>query len=105
LRRFSLNELPQLINVLRGEMSLVGPRRLQLRDSDRLWALDPEGYESRHQAMPGITGPWRFGGRSDVDYKLMLQLALDYIENRSLNRDLWIIGKTFFVMLLHRGAH
>ena len=72
LRRYSLDELPQLINVLWGEMSLVGPRPLQLRDSDRLLALDPTGYARRLQAMPGLTGPWQVGGRSDVDYQGMV---------------------------------
>ena len=65
LRRYSLDELPQLINVLWGEMSLVGPRPLQLRDSDRLLALDPTGYARRLQVMPGLTGPWQVGGRSE----------------------------------------
>jgi len=105
LRRYSLDELPQLINVLWGEMSLVGPRPLQLRDSDRLLALDPPGYARRLQAIPGLTGPWQIGGRSDVDYQGMVQLDLDYIENWSLSRDLLIICKTFFVVLLRRGAY
>jgi len=105
LRRYSLDELPQLINVLRGEMSLVGPRPLQLRDSDRLLALDPTGYARRLQAMPGLTGPWQIGGRSDVDYQGMVQLDLDYIENWSLGRDLSIICRTFCVVLLRRGAY
>jgi lipopolysaccharide/colanic/teichoic acid biosynthesis glycosyltransferase len=105
LRRYSLDELPQLINVLRGEMSLVGPRPLQLRDSDRLLGLDPTGYVRRLQAMPGLTGLWQIGGRSDVDHQGMVQLDLDYIENWSLRRDLWIICKTFFVVLLRRGAY
>jgi len=105
LRRYSLDELPQLINVLRGEMSLVGPRPLQLRDSDLLLALDPKGYARRLQAMPGLTGPWQVGGRSELDYQDMVQLDLDYIERWSLSRDLWIICKTFFVVLLRRGAY
>src|ERR1700723_3650658 len=67
LRSSSLDELPQLWNVLVGEMSLVGPRPLQLRDSEKLENLDPEGYARRLSVMPGITGPWQVGGRSDVD--------------------------------------
>jgi lipopolysaccharide/colanic/teichoic acid biosynthesis glycosyltransferase len=105
LRRYSLDELPQLLNVLWGEMSLVGPRPLQLRDSDRLLALDPRAYARRLQAMPGLTGAWQVGGRSELDYQGMVQLDLDYIDNWSLGRDLWIICKTFFVVLLRRGAY
>jgi lipopolysaccharide/colanic/teichoic acid biosynthesis glycosyltransferase len=105
LRCYSLDELPQLINVLWGEMSLVGPRPLQLRDSDRLLAQDPRSYAQRLQVLPGLTGPWQVGGRSEVDYQRMLELDLDYVENWSMGRDLRIICKTFFVVLLGRGAY
>jgi lipopolysaccharide/colanic/teichoic acid biosynthesis glycosyltransferase len=105
LRRSSLDELPQLINVLRGEMSLVGPRPLQLRDSDKLRDLDPEGYHIRLQVMPGLTGPWQIGGRSDVDYADMVRLDLDYVRNRSLGWDVWIILRTVVVVLRGRGAY
>jgi lipopolysaccharide/colanic/teichoic acid biosynthesis glycosyltransferase len=105
LRRYSLDELPQLINILCGEMSLVGPRPLQLRDSDKLMALDPRAYARRLEVMPGLTGPWQVGGRSEVDYQRMVEFDVDYAENWSIGRDLWIIGKTFFVVLLRRGAY
>ncbi len=105
LRRSSLDELPQLINVLRGEMSLVGPRPLQLRDSDKLQALDHEGYAQRLQVMPGLTGPWQVGGRSDVDYANMVKLDVDYAQNWSLLWDLRIMLRTFIVVLLGRGAY
>jgi lipopolysaccharide/colanic/teichoic acid biosynthesis glycosyltransferase len=105
LRRSSLDELPQLINVLRGEMSLVGPRPLQLRDSDKLQVLDPEGYSCRLQGMPGLTGPWQVGGRSEVDYAHMVKLDRDYVKNRSLLWDLRIILRTFVVVLVGRGAY
>ncbi len=105
LRRSSLDELPQLLNILRGEMSLVGPRPLQLRDSDKLRSLDPEGFACRLQVMPGLTGPWQVGGRSDVDYARMVDLDRDYVENWSLARDLRIIVQTFFVVLRGRGAY
>ena len=105
LRRHSLDELPQLINVLWGEMSLVGPRPLQLRDSDRLLATNPEAYVRRLQVMPGVTGPWQVGGRSEVDYERMVELDLDYVENWSLSQDLLIICKTFLVVLLRQGAY
>jgi lipopolysaccharide/colanic/teichoic acid biosynthesis glycosyltransferase len=104
LRRSSLDELPQLINILRGEMSVVGPRPLQIRDSELLQSLDPEAYRHRLQVMPGLTGPWQVGGRSSVDYSQMLKLDLDYVENWSLAGDLWIILRTFVVVLVGRGA-
>ncbi len=73
LRKSSLDELPQLWNVLRGEMSLVGPRPLQLRDSERLARLDYDGYMQRLSVLPGITGPWQVGGRSEADSAGMLR--------------------------------
>ena len=105
LRQYSLDELPQLINILCGEMSLVGPRPLQLRDSEKLLLLDPKAYTRRLDVMPGLTGPWQVGGRSEVDYQRMVELDVDYVENWSIGRDLKIIGKTFFVVLLRRGAY
>jgi len=105
LRRLSLDELPQLINVLRGEMSLVGPRPLQMRDSDLLSTLDPVGYEQRLEVLPGVTGPWQVGGRSDVNHERMVQLDVDYVNNWSVARDLAIICKTFFVVLFRVGAY
>ena len=105
LRSCSLDELPQLINVFWGEMSLVGPRPLQLRDSDLLLALDAKAYAQRLQVLPGLTGPWQVGGRSEVDYQRMIELDLDYVENWSMGRDLQIICKTFFVVVRRRGAY
>jgi lipopolysaccharide/colanic/teichoic acid biosynthesis glycosyltransferase len=105
LRRYSLDELPQLINVVFGEMSLVGPRPLQIRDSDKLMATNPEAYQQRLQVLPGITGPWQVGGRSELDYSRMIDLDIDYVENWSLGRDLAIIGKTFYVVAHRKGAY
>jgi lipopolysaccharide/colanic/teichoic acid biosynthesis glycosyltransferase len=105
LRQYSLDELPQLFNVLWGEMSLVGPRPLQLRDSERLLECHPEAYARRLEVMPGVTGPWQVGGRSEVDYQRMLELDLHYAQNWSIGQDLMIIGKTFFVVLMRRGAY
>jgi len=105
LRRSSLDELPQLLNVLHGEMSLVGPRPLQLRDSQRLSAVDPQGYARRLQTKPGMTGPWQVAGRSDLDYEQMVRLDLDYIANRSLGRDHRTITETVLALLRGRGAY
>lgn len=104
LRRTSIDELPQLINVLRGEMSLIGPRPLQLRDCELLEAHDPVGFARRLRVKPGLSGPWQVGGRSDVDFQGMIEMDLDYIDNWSLGRDLGIIVKTVGVVLACRGA-
>jgi lipopolysaccharide/colanic/teichoic acid biosynthesis glycosyltransferase len=105
LRRSSLDELPQLINVLRGEMSLVGPRPLSLRDSERLRDVDAAGSARRLQVLPGLTGPWQVAGRSDLDYCQMVRLDLEYVASRSLARDLVIIARTIAVVLVGRGAY
>jgi exopolysaccharide biosynthesis polyprenyl glycosylphosphotransferase len=105
LRRSSLDELPQLWNVLVGEMSLVGPRPLQLRDSEKLEALDPDGYARRLAVPPGITGPWQVSGRSEVDSGRMVRLDLDYAENWSVGVDLAILARTVVVVLVGRGAY
>jgi lipopolysaccharide/colanic/teichoic acid biosynthesis glycosyltransferase len=104
LRRTSIDELPQLWNVLRGEMSLVGPRPLQLRDCRKLEEMDPESYRLRLTVMPGVTGPWQVGGRSDVDSGQMLRLDLGYVENWSIATDVEILIKTVGVVLVGRGA-
>jgi exopolysaccharide biosynthesis polyprenyl glycosylphosphotransferase len=104
LRRTSLDELPQLWNVLVGEMSLVGPRPLQLRDSERLADLDPEAYVRRLSVTPGVTGPWQVAGRSDMDGDRMVRLDLDYVENWSIVVDLEILARTVYVVLACRGA-
>ncbi|WP_148598883.1 sugar transferase [Aquisphaera giovannonii] len=105
LRRSSLDELPQFLNVIRGEMSLVGPRPLQLRDSDKLLDLDPEGYDTRLKVLPGLTGPWQVGGRSDIDYAQMVELDREYVESRSLLGDIRIIFQTVLVVVVGRGAY
>ena len=104
LRRSSLDELPQLWNVLRGDMSLVGPRPLQMRDSERLAQLEPAAYLHRLSVLPGITGPWQVGGRSEVDSDRMLRLDLDYVNDWSIAADFRILSKTVGVVLAGKGA-
>jgi lipopolysaccharide/colanic/teichoic acid biosynthesis glycosyltransferase len=104
LRRTSLDELPQLWNVLVGEMSLVGPRPLQLRDSLRLEELDATGYARRLSVRPGVTGPWQVSGRSDVSSDRMLELDLAYVELWSLALDVEILARTVLVVLACKGA-
>lgn len=102
LRRTSLDELPQLFNVLLGQMSLVGPRPLPLRDVARFdtW------HHIRHQVLPGITGLWQVSGRSDLDdFSDAVRLDLYYIDNWSLNLDLDILVETVRIVLFNRGAY
>jgi lipopolysaccharide/colanic/teichoic acid biosynthesis glycosyltransferase len=101
IRRWSIDELPQLINVLLGEMSLVGPRPLPLRDFERMGEL----HKKRLAAVPGITGYWQTSGRSDLSFEDMIRLDLYYIENWSLSLDIKIILKTVSAVLRHQGAY
>jgi lipopolysaccharide/colanic/teichoic acid biosynthesis glycosyltransferase len=104
LRRTSLDELPQLFNILAGHMSLVGPRPLQLRDCYRLEAHDSQGYAMRLSVPQGLTGAWQVGGRSEEDCMGMLKLDLEYVESWSLATDLRLICKTIPAVLIGRGA-
>jgi exopolysaccharide biosynthesis polyprenyl glycosylphosphotransferase len=101
LRRFSLDELPQLLNVMRGEMSLVGPRPPLPEEVTRYedWHFD------RLEVPPGITGLWQISGRSDLSFDDCVRLDLFYIENWSLAYDLYILAKTMPVLLSQRGAY
>jgi exopolysaccharide biosynthesis polyprenyl glycosylphosphotransferase len=101
LRRLSLDELPQLINVLRGEMSIVGPRPEQVELVER---YRPE-HRFRLSVKPGITGPMQVFGRGDLTFHERLAVELDYIENLSLARDLRIIAETVPVTLRGSGAY
>jgi exopolysaccharide biosynthesis polyprenyl glycosylphosphotransferase len=101
LRRFSLDEIPQLFNVIRGDMSLVGPRPALPEEVAKYedWHLD------RLEVPPGITGLWQISGRADLSFDECVQLDLFYIENWSLTYELFIIGKTIPVLLSRRGAY
>ena len=101
LRRLSLDELPQLWNVLRGEMSLVGPRPALPHETE---AWDSSLTE-RLRVKPGITGMWQVNGRSETSFEDYTRLDLYYVDNWSLLTDLAILGKTIPVVLTSRGAH
>jgi lipopolysaccharide/colanic/teichoic acid biosynthesis glycosyltransferase len=106
LRRYSLDELPQLINILRGEMSFVGPRPLPAHD------LGPDGMsqeffawsESRARVRPGLTGLWQVSGRRNLSFEDMIRLDLEYIQNRSFSLDISIILETPLPVLRGVGA-
>ena len=101
LRRFSLDELPQLWNILTGDMSIVGPRPLPVEQV----AANLELLEYRHEVRAGLTGWWQINGRSDVDPEAAVRMDLFYIENWSLALDLYIILKTAGAFLRGRGAY
>ncbi|MBE9098895.1 sugar transferase [Vacuolonema iberomarrocanum] len=102
IRQYSLDELPQIFNVLLGEMSLVGPRPLPLRDVEKF----RQHYFIRQDVLPGITGMWQVSGRSDIDnFDDVLKLDLDYIQHWSLLLDLKILFKTFSAVLQKSGAY
>jgi exopolysaccharide biosynthesis polyprenyl glycosylphosphotransferase len=101
LRRFSLDELPQLVNVLRGEMSLVGPRPLPQRDYEML----QDWHRKRYLVLPGITGLWQVSGRSELHFDDLVHLDFIYLEHWSLALDLTILLKTIPAVLSQRGAY
>jgi len=100
LRRYSLDELPQLFNVIAGQMSLVGPRPLPQRDFDQL----EEWHKKRYLVLPGVTGLWQVSGRSELDFDDLVRLDFLYLERWSVGLDLTILLKTIPAVLSRRGA-
>jgi undecaprenyl-phosphate galactose phosphotransferase len=106
IRKYSLDELPQLINVLKGEMSIVGPRpivRLELEQIKKIY--HNYSYGKMFKVLPGITGLWQVSGRSLLSDEKRLELEIYYVDNWSLNFDIKILIKTVFVVLFHKGAY
>jgi len=103
LRKTSLDELPQFFNVLKGDMSIVGPRPVVKEELDKYYKDKAELYKS---VRPGITGYWQVEGRSDVeDYNKRVEMDVWYIQHQSFLLDLKIILKTIWVMLTGKGAY
>jgi exopolysaccharide biosynthesis polyprenyl glycosylphosphotransferase len=102
LRRFSIDELPQLVNVLKGDMSLVGPRPLWVRDAER---IEEQWHKRRFSIKPGITCLWQVNGRSNIGFNDWVRMDLDYIDKWSLSLDLRILIKTIPAVLKGPGAY
>ncbi|MFL5965386.1 MAG: sugar transferase [Gaiellaceae bacterium] len=101
LRRFSIDEMPQVLNVLWGEMSLVGPRPLPIRDYEQ---LEP-WHRKRYSVLPGMTGLWQVSGRIDLSFDDLVRLDFYYLENWSIWLDISILAKTLPAVLARRGAY
>ena len=100
LRKTSLDELPQLLNVLKGDMSLVGPRPTSFApETYRLW------HTERLEVVPGITGLWQISGRSNLDFDQRLKLDIAYIERQSMWMDICIIARTVGQVFIGEGAY
>lgn len=102
LRKFSIDELPQLINVLKGEMSLVGPRPLPVYETE---AFTSDAHRRRLSVLPGVTGYWQIAGRSNIkEFEKLVELDMYYIDHWSLWLDVKLLLKTVPAVLFARGA-
>lgn len=101
LRRWSLDELPQLLNVIAGNMSMVGPRPALEEEV----AAYPSYAHRRHDVPPGITGLWQVSGRADIGFEKMIELDLEYIRRTSIYFDALILLRTIGVVLTGKGAY
>jgi len=101
IRKYSIDELPQLLNVLTGEMSLVGPRPPLPNEVKKYSSYDKQ----RLTVKPGCTGLWQISGRNDVGFEEMVRLDLDYINHRNASYDVYILIKTIGVFLFPNGAY
>lgn len=100
IRKTSIDELPQLFNVFRGEMSFVGPRPLPIKEEEAV----PEKYRGRELVKPGITCIWQVSGRNNIDFEDWMKLDLEYVQKQSLLFDLKLLFQTIPAVLTNRGA-
>lgn len=107
IRKYSLDELPQLINVISGDMSLVGPRAYQydeLTHQQKVYPQTKKYVKIILNNRPGASGPWQVSGRSFINFDRRVAMDADYVKKRSLIYDLWVIIKTPFAMISAKGA-
>jgi len=107
IRKYSLDEIPQLVNVLKGEMSLVGPRPYYPEELEKQQNIYPQTKSLVKEVLsvkPGITGYWQVSGRSEVKFDKRIQMDADYAHKKSIFLDLWIIIKTPWAMISGKGA-
>jgi exopolysaccharide production protein ExoY len=101
LRKSSVDELPQLVNILKGHMSFVGPRPIVTEEIEKYGQF----FASYEKARPGLTGPWQISGRNDVSYHERILLDHDYAQNWSFSKDIAILVKTIPAVLKSRGSY
>lgn len=107
IRKFSLDEVPQLINVLKGDMSLVGPRAYypdELRDQQKKYPYTQDSVKVVLSVKPGITGYWQVSGRSEINFDKRIQMDAHYVHQRSIFYDIWLISRTPWAMISGKGA-
>jgi len=102
IRKTSIDELPQLINVFKGDMSLVGPRPLPVEEMSK---IEQYIYQKRSSVKPGITCIWQISGRNNIDFDKWMEMDIEYIDNWSLGLDLKILFFTFPAVLIGKGAN
>ncbi len=107
IRKYSLDEVPQFINILKGEMSLVGPRAYypdELKEQQKNYPGTKESVKIVLSVRPGLTGYWQVSGRSEINFDKRIQMDAAYVKKRSVFYDIWIILKTPWAMLSGKGA-
>ena len=107
IRKHSLDEIPQALNILRGEMSLVGPRAYypdELKNQQKKYPHTIDSVKVVLSVKPGVTGYWQVSGRSEINFDKRIEMDAAYVRKRSILYDLWIIAKTPWAMITGKGA-
>lgn len=107
IRKYSLDELPQFVNILRGEMSLVGPRAYypdELREQQKKYPQTKDAVKVVLSIRPGLTGQWQVSGRSEINFDKRIEMDAHYVKKRSIWYDLYIIARTPWAMISGKGA-